>query len=146
MQTEQSNAVSFDFIGGKDVMPITGYFGPHLLFEQGKKDGFPDLYKEETFQMIADLGIKVIVYFHVDYKENPEEVKQCLELGEKYGIGIFVLDENVIGQAGKGEIDAKEIERFVQEYSDYPAFCGMYVIDEPQGTLYEPGKGSRVVT
>lgn len=27
---EESNAVSLDFLGGKDVMPITGYFGPYI--------------------------------------------------------------------------------------------------------------------
>ena len=31
LEPEVSNAISFDFIGGKDVMPIGGYIGPHPL-------------------------------------------------------------------------------------------------------------------
>ena len=30
MEAEESNALSFDFIGGKDVMPIGTFYGPHV--------------------------------------------------------------------------------------------------------------------
>ena len=29
LEKEESNAVSFDFLGGKDVMPIGGFYGPY---------------------------------------------------------------------------------------------------------------------
>ena len=95
--------------------------------------------------MIADSGINLIVYSFSDYKSSPEAVKKNLELGEKYGIGMFVTDSTVTGKTEKDEITAEEVAQQIVKYSDYKSFCGMYLVDEPQATYYQMGDGTRLI-
>ena len=89
MKKEESKAVSISFLGGKDVMPITGYIGPYQLNQSVDGYTFPNYITDEYYQMIADLGVNLIVYSTTDYANSPEMVKKNLELGEQYGVGIF---------------------------------------------------------
>ena len=146
MEKEQSNAISASFLGGKDVMPITGYFGPYELTASSDGNIFPDYITDEYYQMIADAGINLMVYSMTDYKSSPEAVKKNLQLGEKYGVGSFVTDSNVTGKIEQDEINAEEVAKELVNYSDYEAFCGMYLVDEPQATYYQMGDGSRLIS
>ena len=64
MDEEKVESYSFDVIGGKDVMPILGYYGPVLFDEEWKNKGaelaFPDRFSEEFFELIAGTGINII--------------------------------------------------------------------------------------
>ncbi len=133
---EESRAVSLDFLGGKDVMPVTGYFGPYINSYFVDGDHLADCVTDEFFQKIADMGINLITYTPTDYAVAPGVVKQILDLGEKYGIGIFITDTNVTGMVGGGEVLKKAVAKEMLNYYDHPAFCGMYVIDEPNGKDY----------
>ena len=139
MKQEESRAIVIPFIGGKDVMPITGYFGPYAH----KYTQFPDYITDECFQMIADSGINLIVYSITDYASNPEAVEKYLELGEKYGVGVFVTDNQVLGKMEQETITVEEVAKEVAKYSDRKAFCGMYLVDEPRIDYYMPGDGNR---
>ena len=123
----------------QDVMPITGYFGPYAH----KYSQFPDYITDECFQMIADSGINLIVYSITDYASNPEAVEKYLELGEKYGIGVFVTDNQVLGKMEQETITVEEVAKEVAKYSGRKAFRGMYLVDEPRIDYFMPGDGSR---
>lgn len=146
MEPESSRAISMSFLGGKDVMPITGYFGPYPSHTSRDGDVFPNYISDEFMEMFADAGINLIVYSNLTYSNNPELVKEYLDLGEKYGIGIFVNDSNVLDYAGNDDISAAKIGEEVANYCDHPAFCGMYVVDEPTTPYYQPGDGTRYIS
>lgn len=121
MEKEESKAIPISFIGGKDVMPIAGYFGPYVHAYSADGNVFPEYITDEYFQLIADAGINLVVYSSTNYASLPNAVKKNLELGEKYGVGIFVTDNNVIGKAEKDEISAEEVAKEIINYSDYKA-------------------------
>ena len=146
MEKEESKAVSVSFIGGKDVMPITGYVGPYLHAYSQDGDVFPEYVTDEVYQMIADAGVNLIVYSFTSYSSAPDVVKKNLELAEKYGIGFFVTDNNVTAKTEQETITAEEVAKEIVNYSDYESFCGMYLVDEPQTSYYQLGDGSRLLT
>lgn len=134
-QTEKSNALSFSALGGKDVMPIAGY---GLWVESYSTNGnkLPgNAVNEEYFKMISEMGINYINYCNADYATNPDIVIKSLELAEKYNMGINVYDGRIVSKAGRGAVSSDEIASYIADYYDYPAFCGLYLVDEPQ-TLY----------
>ena len=141
MRQEQSKAIVIPYIGGKDVMPITGYFGPY----PHDYEGFPDYFTDDIFQKIADAGINLMVYSAADYATDPELVKKNLELGEKYGVGVFVTDQSVIEKRHQGTITVEEVEEGLAEYQNHKAFCGMYVVDEPGTSYYLGGEGKQLI-
>lgn len=141
MKQEESRAISIDFIGGKDVMPITGYFGPY----PHDYEHLPYYFSDEVFKMIADAGINMMVYSATDYATDSELVEKNLELGEKYGVGVFVTDSNVIEKRHQETITVEEVAKEVAKYSNRKAFCGMYVVDEPGTGYYLEGDGKKLL-
>ena len=80
------NSLYFDFLGGKDVMPVGGFYG--VYNSGGTIDGLeiPQMVSDKYFKMISDAGVNMVVYSR---DEDAATVKKTLELGEKYGIGLF---------------------------------------------------------
>lgn len=136
MEREQSKAIAIPFVGGKDVMPIAGYFGPY----PHDYEHLPDYFTEEIMQLIADAGINLMVYSAANYAEHPELVEKNLEYGEKYGVGTFVTDSRIMEASS-----AEEVKELIANYADRKAFCGMYVVDEPTATYYCDNDGSRLI-
>ena len=142
MRQEKSRAIVIPFIGGKDVMPITGYFGPY----PHDYEGFPDYFTDDIFKKIADAGINLIVRSAADYHTQPELVEKTLSLGEKYGVGIFVSDNSIVEGEGAQTITAEVAAKKMENYIDRKALCGMYVTDEPTATYYCDPDGSRLIS
>ena len=146
MEKEASRALSFSFLGGQDVMPITGYYGPYSAYVSKDGNLFPNYVSDEIMKMFADAGINLIVYSDMSYSSTPDLVQQYLELGEKYNIGIFVTDGNVLNKVGDTEVSAAEVADQVTNYADYSAFCGMYLVDEPRTAYYMPGDTTKYIS
>lgn len=145
MEKEESPAVGISYIGGKDVMPITGYAGPYELVRSSDGNVFPYYIADEYFQMIADCGINLIVHSFSDYAYSPDAVKKSLELADKYGIGMFVNDNDILSKREQEDITMEEVAEELANYINYESFCGLYFVDEPQATYYSLGDGSRLV-
>ena len=141
MRQEKSRAISIDYLGGKDVMPITGYFGPY----PHDYEHLPQYFTDEVFKLIADSGINLMVYSAADYASNPELVEKNLELGEKYGVGVFVTDNSIVEKKEQESLTVQEVKEQVEKYANRKAFCGMYVVDEPTSTCYCDADGSRLI-
>ena len=141
MKQEKSRAIAIPFIGGKNVMPITGYFGPY----PHDYEGFPDYFTDDIFKKIADAGINLIVRFAADYHTQPELVEKALSLGEKYGVGVFVSDDSIVEGGGAQTLTAEVAAQKIEAYKGRKAFCGMYVVDEPTATYFCDTDGSRVI-
>lgn len=147
MEPEESYALSYDIAGGKDVMPIAGFYGPYPI--KYSKDGctMPNYISEEYFQMIADAGVNVISASSLNYASTPELLIQTLELGEKYGVGIYVTDDRVTANINDDTYTAQEASKHIADYYDYPAFCGLVLVDEPTWQPhYNAGDGKRDIS
>lgn len=138
MDVEEVYSQSYDIIGGKDVMPIAGYYGPYTASISYNGQQPVDYISDTIFQAIADCGINLLTASPDNYERVPQSVKKQLELGEKYHIGLFVTDESLTSTDHLGDQVAseKEISERLMEYADYPAFAGLYIVDEPTSKSY----------
>ena len=141
MKQEESKAVAIEYLGGKDVMPITGYFGPY----PHQHDGFPDYFTEEIFRLISEAGINLMVYSYADYATMPELVEKNLTYGEKYGVGVFVTDNSLVENENPETLTLSVVEKQIAKYKNCKSFCGMYVVDEPTASYYCDADGSRLM-
>ena len=129
----------YNFIGGKDVMPIGGYYGPYLSSRA-------QFIADETMQLIAEAGVNLITYSNLDYATSSQSVRKSLDLGEKYGVGIFVKDTNITSQAGNASLNITKIKKQVTNYYNHPAFCGLYLVDEPVSPNYKDDSSQQKVS
>ena len=122
MDLEKSNAVSPEFIGGQDVMPIGGYCGPHRAYTddgRGLNTLYPNYISDTYYKYIADAGVNLIAYTEEDYTySDGDTVKQMLELGKKYGIGHFVTDSDITKRIGTSECSDVVISGGVAKITD----------------------------
>ena len=127
-----ATSLSYDFLGGKDVMPIGGFYGPY-------NDA---TITEGMFQLIKNSGINLITYTPANADNDENRVQQALALAEKYGIGMFISDNalNVIEKDENGNVishsvvgTVEEMAQIMADYSNYDSFLGINVVDEPKG-------------
>ena len=133
MEPEQSAAVSFNILGGKDVMPIGGFYGPFNT--KGSYDGnaVPNYLTEEYFQKISEAGVNLIVQAYISGDDN---IQLALDLGEKYGIGWMVPDAILSSPAIAGQKSDVELAEILTKWRNHPAYCGIHVCDEPGSLSY----------
>ena len=142
MEAEETNSVSFSFIGGSDVMPIAGYYGPYVASYSEDAQSPPNYITEEYWEMIADCGINLMSYSTADYASVPEEVIKNLQFGEKYGVAVTVTDTKITNMGAQETVSMDEITTRLSEYMNYPAFAGLYMIDEPCTSYFLPAEES----
>ena len=136
MEKEPVYSLSFDFIGGKDVMPLGGYYGPMPSNYSYNGNSLTDYITDDFYQMIADAGLNLIHHSYTDYATAPQLVRKNLELGEKYGVGSFVYDSNILNRIGDNKLTFSDVAKNLANYFDYRSFCGLYVVDEPRTSYY----------
>ena len=146
MEVEEVYTMGFDFIGGKDVMPIYGGISVTTHGTSVNGNTMPDLYTDEIFERIAECGINMTVA-SPQYQESPELIYKTLELGKKHNIGVVISDELIQTEVLNGYVPTtEELGAQVSKYSHYPAFCGVKVVDEPGTEYLQPGTtGQRLI-
>lgn len=145
MEVEEVATYSFDFIGGNDVMPITGYHGPQTYQYSAQGQNIPDYFSDEFMQMVADCGVNIIVATGVDYTQKTSYAKKLLELGNKYGVGIFIHDTTVNANLGEDTLSIEELDTQINQYLNEPSCCGLYIIDEPATDFYYPEQTQKYI-
>ncbi len=138
MEQEDVYTFSFDCLGGTDVMPISGFWGPSAAGYSVDGQSLPDYYSDEIFQLLAECGINLFTYSSTDYVKYPNQVIQMLELGEKYNIGITVTDTLISTPREDEAISLEEMAARITKYSNYTSFAGVYVRDEPGSLTFKP--------
>ena len=141
MEIEEVHSLYFDALGGKDVMPISGYYGPRDEAVSFDGQSLPDQFTDEMFQNIAECGVNMIHHTYTNYQFAPELTIRMLELGEKYGIGICVQDSQVSQRLDEDALSLEDLDARINEYSDFPAFTGVYIVDEPGSPIYRADVG-----
>lgn len=127
MNEDPVYALSFDFLGGNDVMPITAYYGPRLSTYSKNGEALPEMINDQYYEMIQECGVNLIFYSPTNYEYTPEYIIEMLKLGEKYDIGHIVTDTKI----SSGAVTGTEAAARINEYANYPSFCGVHVVDEP---------------
>lgn len=140
-QTPQTvNKLAFDFLGGDDVMPIGGFYGPYASGGSTNGFQFPDFVQEKYYKLLSDAGVNMVVYSRDNDSANKASILESLELGEEYGIGYFVSSSELDTLAGRSTtyqtgdelpFDLDTLADKMQEFSQYDSFLGMHVVDEP---------------
>ena len=135
------DTLTFDFLGGSDVMPIGGFYGPYD--SGGSIDGLqiPQLLSDKYYGLISDAGINMIVYAK---DEKAELVEKSLALGEKYGIGLFANVSRVTEFCGRQDDKSKrytegdampfgetEMTGWLKNLVSYDSLLGIKGADEP---------------
>ena len=138
MELEEVYSLSFDAIGGRNVMPVAGYYGPYPTTYSYEGEKQPEMINDKYYQMIKDCGVNLICYTATNYASTPELALKMLELGDKYGIGCFVTDTKI----SSGQITGADAAERIKNYSHYDSFCGVHVVDEPY-LLNVVGDGTR---
>lgn len=138
MKKETVHTLGLDFLGGKDVMPICGFYGPYAAGYSIDGHSLPNWYTDEIFSLVAESGINMFTYSSTDYQNYPDLVYKMLELGEKHNIGITVVDSLINTPNKEDPITLEELGTQIAKYCDYPAFCGVHVVDEPRSKFYKP--------
>ena len=127
-----TDAVTYEYLGGKDVMPIGGFYGPYDI--GNITDG--------VFQLIKESGVNLITYTRANADTSENDLQRALVLAEKYGIGMFVSDNglNVLEKDANGNVtgqtvltSAEDLAAHMATYSNYDSFLGINVVDEPKG-------------
>lgn len=136
MEVEKPDVYGFEFLGGTDVMPIAGYYGPMPSNYSVDGQSLPDYISDEFFEKIAECGINLLHHQYTNYATIPSFAKKLLGLGEKFNIGICVYDSRIRDNLGDDTLSVEDIDEIVNDYRNYPAFCGLYITDEPSSDYY----------
>lgn len=132
-------SLSFDAIGGKDVMPISVFYSPFTPPYQKNANYTADFTDEKYIKLFADAGINVFSSAPEAYPEATPSILKVLTLAEKYNIGYFVKDsylfqmvwyDDETGGAIR-EVNDYRIKKSIDELSEYKSFIGFNLYDEP---------------
>ena len=134
MEVEEVASYSFDIIGGNDVMPLVGYYGPYRTSYGYNGNNFADNLTDEWYQTVADCGINVLSNPQIDYASAPDAVMKSLDLAAKYGIAQAVWNTNITGNF---DITTEQAVKYRKEYAKHTAFAGHYIYDEPGNSGYK---------
>lgn len=145
MQEEEVITFSFDAIGGKDVMPLAGYFGPQAYSYSAKGQNIPDYFSDEFFQLVVDCGVNLFSANGAEYSTYPDKTMKLLDQCQKFGIGTFVNDYKVNLGIETEPLSVKQLDERLANYINHPACVGAYVVDEPKGTTFMADSVSRSV-
>lgn len=121
-------SLSYDCIGGRDVMPIGGWWGPYNNDSQAAINGqmYENFITDKYFKLLSDCGINTITVAPCDYYTQKAGVQKSLELSAKYNMAYYVLDSAVTT-----EDDDEKLKENLQEYLNHPNCAGAHFIDEP---------------
>lgn len=145
------SGVSYDYLGGKDVMPIAGFYGPYYGPLMNNKNY--NFLTDDIYLKMKELGINFINASTNELGNNSgaRYVYQQLQMAEKYGIGQLISDADLNPElqkdaSGKNTevsdtegMTLQEIAEQIGKYSFYDSYLGTHVRDEPYYYYGESG-------
>ena len=90
MEIEKVDTYSLDVIGGKDVMPIIGYYTPLTSWYSSEGSAPRDLLTDEHYQAIAESGVNLILSNPRSWQDGPTLTTKAMDLAAKYNMGVIV--------------------------------------------------------
>lgn len=132
---EDVYSLSFDIIGGSDVMPIGGWWGP---FESTPNivngNQLPNYNQEIYYQLLKEAGINTITVTPDDYvnESKQDPIMRALDYAEKYDMAYFIHDSKFVAATSS----KAQLER-MQKYINHPACVGIHMKDEPLAPAFD---------
>ena len=133
------HALSFEIIGGRNVMPVGAYYGPNETdYKSENANQVFDFVSDEFYSLVDAAGINFLCSTRDFYELKPQSVRKGLELSEKYNMGYFVMDSTIWDLALENPADfEKVVAERISEYSGYKSYLGQVVYDEPQTKQFD---------
>lgn len=127
-------SLTYEYLGGKDVMPIGTFFGPFTP-TNGMINGtaFGDYNTDYYFDLMQKVGINMINYVGNQWREHKPSMQKSLALCKKYNIGYFMNDYAL-------RQDFASIGSAISEYIDEDCILGNFLRDEPYKNQFEDVK------
>lgn len=139
MDKEESPAISFNIIGGKDVMPIGGFYGAHLYNYCWDGNELPDNLNDEMFEMYKDLGLNMLTYTQIPSRSHEDAIHRVFELCDKYELAYFGGVVETYYNKGNYEMTETKIGQQLSEWAKYDSFAGLFMVDEPSTAYFQAG-------
>ncbi len=117
-------AKTYNYLGGNDVMPIAGYFGPYTSNEKDYLTG-------DIFQIIKDSGVNMVNHTDNDAGGDASYTRKALALADQYGLGWFVDDYKLNEHQLADTLTNKTLSAELGKYSYFESFLGIHIVDEP---------------
>ena len=138
-------SLSYEIMGGNDVMPVGGYYGLYSAGNFIDGNTYPTWIQDKYFELMSEIGVNMIVYVPDRNNGYAPLYKKWYELGEKHGIGIFsncLTFEMMVGtrtgdpllKEGYARPTAEELYDLVRKVGfdfQYKSFLGIWAMDEP---------------
>ena len=131
----ENYSLSFDIIGGSDVMPIGSWWGPYV--HDGESINgvtLPNYYDDYFFELAKNSGINVFTVNPNIYASYVQETIELLKKCEEYNIGIFVNDARLRDSSDNA---ISKIRERVSEYYMYDSCLGVHMTDEPLANRFD---------
>jgi hypothetical protein len=132
MEIEEVITYGFDYLGGKDVMPVSGYYGPMPTKYSYNGNDLTDNINDRSFKLLAEAGINHLSYTEWgSYSSSKATADNYFRLADKYGIAVTLNDSL------QNYTDVNTADEFLSYYKKtYPNFVSVFVTDEPSGLDY----------
>lgn len=135
MEKETAVTFGFDFLGGKDVMPVSGFYGPYPMPQSSMGRLSVNTVTEQVFADLAEAGVNHLSGFGWNMEREKELADLAFRCGEKYGIGITLNTSD----ADFSSVEAAD--KYFKAYKEkYKSFVSYFVTDEPCGLDYLTGR------
>ena len=145
MEPEETHTLSFDVIGGKDVMPVAGYFGPYVSSFSPNAQTHPNFYTDEFMKQIPATGVNLITY--IESGTAGERGQTLLEFQSKTRELVTAVVQKIDPKTGNailtiGHSDATlpKAEQVPDEVLKEGDHIKVYVVD-----VKETDRGARVM-
>jgi len=129
-------SVSYDIIGGSDVMPLGVWWGPFRTNNNTVNgNSLPEYVSEKYFELLKDSGINIISVTPDNYSGGEKAVssiEKALNLSKDYNIGYFMHDSNTYSIPTSQAM----LER-VSSYINHEAVVGIHMKDEPRANEFD---------
>ncbi len=141
MEAEIPAALGFDVTGGRDVMPIMGFYGPTPSEYSWNANALPDLYTDEIFSLIKETGVNIIGPSMSNYASVPHYAEKLFEQADKFGLGYIAMDKRYLDAT----LSVEEVDALVNDYAGHRSFAGTYLVDEPGAPYFRDNEnGSNI--
>ena len=137
---EPAYSLSFDALGGKDVMPLGVWWGPYR-WEWGSQDGniVPDYLTDKYYKLLQECGVNMITIARNNFlaQEQRQNIYDALDYCQKYGMGSILQDSYIYNY---DHLDKNVLLEHLANYINHPACIGVHCIDEPKANAFNKVK------
>lgn len=109
----------YDYLGGKNVMPIGTYGGPQI-----------SQLTDEFFTLFKECGIGFFSST-VDGSNDKANAEKFLDLCDEYEIGTFLTMSSIRGHNVAAVMTTEKLETALSEFAGHESFMGFELQDEP---------------